>query len=67
MKGQCHVQPYAYHSPVLGSAASFAVRLGSFASRRVPLLDLEGLPEHLKRDLGFGAGRETPPRDLLRD
>ena len=38
-----------------------------FSSRRVPLLDLEGLPEHLKRDLGFGAGRETPPRDLLRD
>ena len=38
-----------------------------FASRRVPRLDLEGLPEHIKRDLGFGAGRETPPRDLMRD
>ena len=30
-------------------------------------LDVEGLPDHLKRDLGLMGGRAAPPRDPLRD
>jgi hypothetical protein len=30
-------------------------------------LDIEGLPDHLKRDLGLIGGRSPPPRDPLRD
>ncbi len=32
-----------------------------------PRLDLESLPDHLKRDLGLLGGRDAPRRDLLRD
>ncbi len=32
-----------------------------------PRLDLDSLPDHLKRDLGLLGGRDTPPRDLMRD
>ena len=34
---------------------------------RNPRLDLDTLPEHLKRDLGFATGRLSPRRDLFRD
>jgi hypothetical protein len=36
-------------------------------TRRLPRLDLGGLPDELLRDLGFQDGRISPPRDLLRD
>jgi hypothetical protein len=36
-------------------------------SRRSPRLDLNALPDHLKRDLGFIGGRASPLRDILRD
>lgn len=42
----------------------FLARIGSLGAAK---LDLESLPDHLKRDLGFLGGRETPPRDPLRD
>jgi len=35
--------------------------------RRLPKLDLNTLPEHLKRDLGFAGGHASPLRDPLRD
>jgi hypothetical protein len=41
--------------------------LPRFGKHSAPKLDLESLPDHLKRDLGFLGGRETPPRDVLRD
>lgn len=36
-------------------------------ARRLPRLDLAGLSEELRRDLGFQDGHISPPRDLLRD
>ena len=36
-------------------------------SRRLPRLDLAGLPDELLRDLGFREGHISPPRDLFRD
>jgi hypothetical protein len=39
-------------------------RLGHKAT---PRLDLETLPDHLKRDLGLLGGRHAPPRNLLLD
>jgi hypothetical protein len=36
-------------------------------TRRSPRLDLNSLPVHLKRDLGFMGGRASPLRDILRD
>jgi hypothetical protein len=35
--------------------------------RRLPKLDLNSLPDHLKRDLGFMGGRTSPMHDPLRD
>ena len=46
---------------------SWNTLLQGFGKNGAPKLDLESLPDHLKRDLGFLGGRETPPRDLLRD
>ena len=34
---------------------------------RAQKLDLDALPDHLKRDLGFLGGRAAPFRDPLRD
>jgi hypothetical protein len=34
---------------------------------RARKLDLDSLPDHLKRDLGFLSGRTAPFRDPLRD
>ncbi len=53
-------------------AASRAPRFQLFqgwrwSDRRLPRLDLNSLPDHLKRDLGFSGGRTSPVRDLLRD
>jgi uncharacterized protein YjiS (DUF1127 family) len=36
-------------------------------TRRSSRLDLNALPDHLKRDLGFMGGRSSPLRDILRD
>ena len=36
-------------------------------TRRLPRLDLAGLPDEIRRDLGFQDGHISPPRDLLRD
>jgi hypothetical protein len=46
--------------------ASFIERLKEIRSARAAL-DVESLPEHLKRDLGLVAGRSSPPRDPFRD
>jgi hypothetical protein len=35
--------------------------------RRAPRFDLNALPDHLKRDLGFLGGHDNPPVDPLRD
>jgi hypothetical protein len=35
--------------------------------RRAFPLDVEALPEHLRRDLGFADGRPAPPRNPLYD
>lgn len=53
-------------------AASTALRFPRFSilrrwSRSSPRLDLNSLPDHLKRDLGFTGGRASPFRDILRD
>jgi hypothetical protein len=31
------------------------------------MLDVESLPDYMKRDLGLESGRSTPPRDPFRD
>jgi hypothetical protein len=54
------------------SAASSAPRFPRFRSpnwwtRPAQRLDLNTLPDHLKRDLGFMGGRASPLRDILRD
>jgi hypothetical protein len=54
------------------SPASAALRVPLFqrlrsAGGRVPRLDIESLPEHLKRDLGISGGRASPRRDPMRD
>ena len=46
--------------------ASFLERLKSIRSASAPL-DVESLPEHLKRDLGLIGGRSSAPRDPLKD
>jgi uncharacterized protein YjiS (DUF1127 family) len=53
-------------------AASAAPRFPRFHARswwtrRPAQLDLNSLPDHLKRDLGFIGGRSSPLRDILRD
>ena len=61
-------QPLAATSsahPLEGFAA-FRGLLRLFEKRN-PRLDLDTLPEHLKRDLGFATGRLSPRRDLFRD
>ena len=35
--------------------------------RRGVRLDVAGLSDHLRRDLGLLGGRDAPPRDILRD
>jgi hypothetical protein len=42
-------------------------RLARAFERRIQRLDLAGLSEEMKRDLGFADGRVSPPRDPLRD
>ena len=46
--------------------ASFLERWKNIRPARAPL-DVESLPEHLKRDLGLVGGRPSAPRDPLRD
>ena len=53
-------------------AVSAAPRFSRFHARRwwgrrSSRLDLNALPDHLKRDLGFMGGRDSPLRDILRD
>jgi uncharacterized protein YjiS (DUF1127 family) len=53
-------------------AASTAPRFPRFHARswwtrRSARLDLNSLPDHLKRDLGFMGGHSSPLRDILRD
>jgi hypothetical protein len=57
----------------LPRAAVLARRPASFLARFKPTtsaqarLDVDSLPEHLKRDLGLAGGRSSPPRDPFRD
>ena len=53
-------------------AASATLRFPRFSilrrwSRPSRRLDLNALPDHLKRDLGFIGGRASPFRDIFRD
>ena len=43
------------------------IHAGARRVRRAARLDLEGLPDHLKRDLGFLDGHAAAARDLMRD
>jgi hypothetical protein len=47
--------------------ASTFQRLRQSLARRGPRLDLDSLPQHLKRDLGFSTGRLSAPHDPMRD
>jgi len=38
-----------------------------WSNRRAPRLDVNSLPDHLKRDIGLLGGRPAPLRDLFRD
>jgi hypothetical protein len=58
--------PHLSHS--VASAPRFPrFRSPSWWTRRSPKLDLNTLPDHLKRDLGFIGGHASPLRDILRD
>lgn len=58
------------HKPALSPGRrlpSWGALLRRFGKTSAQKLDLESLPDHLKRDIGLLGGRETPPRDVLRD
>jgi hypothetical protein len=58
------------HSTVHEAAPQRVALLSRFAKlwdRRASPLDVEALPEHLRRDLGFAGGRPTPRRNPLYD
>jgi hypothetical protein len=53
--------------PVGGIRLAFADRMRRLLRISAAPLDVEALPEHLKRDLGLIGGRAAQPRDPYRD
>jgi hypothetical protein len=63
-----HAMSTSYSSHAVGrhrKRFSFSRWIGR--TRRMPRLDLAGLPDEILRDLGFREGHISPPRDLFRD
>jgi len=55
-------------SPVAVTPLSASLRwLARAVDRRIQRIELVGLSDEMKRDLGFADGRVSPPRDPLRD
>jgi hypothetical protein len=63
-----HAMSTSHFSHAVDRAArrfSFSRWIGR--TRRLPRLDLAGLPDELLRDLGFREGHISPPRNIFRD
>lgn len=56
-------------SPSLPRANSILLRrwIRKLIGPTPTMLDVESLPDYMKRDLGLEGGRGTPPRDPFRD
>lgn len=59
----------SHHTPCSSARRSGAWQtlLGALRRNRPPRLDLETLPDYLKRDLGLLNGHQALRRDVLRD
>ena len=58
----------SHRSPSLPRANGMLLRrwIGRLIGPRPTMLDVESLPDDMKRDIGLAGGRRAPPRDPFR-